>query len=181
MQTLYDLCNSILYAINYVCHLIPYDSPLLGTKGADKALKAITKTKKVTKAVDRIDDVSDAGKIISKVDDVVAEPILGRKIEYIMGNATGNIHNIERSLEMEKTLNSIGIFDNKAGRTLVKNAFEDAHANIDKGVLDHRTGRTSVDTLLSGPNGFAKMTTVWDGNKLVTVNLYKQNWKTIIK
>ncbi len=122
---------------------------LLGTKGADKAVKAITKTKKVTKAVDKIDDVSDAGKIISKVDDVVAEPILGRKIEYIMGNATGNIHNIERSLEMEKTLNSIGIFDNKAGRTLVKNAFDDAHANIDKGVLDHRTGRTSVDTLLS--------------------------------
>lgn len=93
---------------------------LLGTKGADKAVKAITKTKKVTKAVDKIDDVSDAGKIISKVDDVVAEPIVGRKIEYIMGNATGNIHNIERSLEMEKTLNSIGILTTRQEERLLK-------------------------------------------------------------
>ena len=97
-----------------------------------------------------------------------------------MGNASGSKHNIERSLEMERTLNSIGIYDNKAGRAHVLNAFQDAYSNLSSGSTQEN-GRVVVNTLLSGPNGHACMQTVWEGNKLITINIFKSEWKSFFK
>lgn len=40
-------------------------------------------------------------------------------MEYVFGNATGAKHNIDRSIAMEKQLNSIGVFDNDTGIKLM--------------------------------------------------------------
>ena len=45
-------------------------------------------------------------------------------------------------------------------------------------VTIQENGRIAVDSLLSGPNGFAKITSIWNDNKLITVNLFKSTWKT---
>ena len=81
---------------------------LLGTKGADKALKAITKTKKATKAVDRIDDVSDAGKAVSKVDDILAA---GKKIDFLNKDFK-NISNMTKKEILNNVPNGWKIYDN---------------------------------------------------------------------
>ena len=44
---------------------------------------------------------------------------LGNKLDYIFGKATGDKHNIERSISMENLLNKIGIFDNASGREYI--------------------------------------------------------------
>ncbi|MBQ1328319.1 MAG: hypothetical protein IIY49_09840, partial [Eubacterium sp.] len=105
------------------------------------------------------------------------EANVGNKIEYVMGNATGSKHNIERSLEMEKTLNSIGIYDNEEGREIVLNAFQDAYSNLSDGIVKEN-GRITVNTLLLGPNGCACRKTIWEGNKLITVNIFKSGWNS---
>jgi hypothetical protein len=40
---------------------------------------------------------------------------LGKKLDYVFGKAKGSIHNVERSVDMERQLNRIGIFDNAEG------------------------------------------------------------------
>ena len=47
---------------------------------------------------------------------VKTTPELGRKLEYFLGNATSNAHNIERSTGMLRQLESIGLHDNPATR-----------------------------------------------------------------
>ncbi len=41
----------------------------------------------------------------------------------MFGKAMGSIHNIQRSLDMLRQLNRIGIFDNSSRRNYVMNAF----------------------------------------------------------
>ena len=55
------------------------------------------------------------------------QPIIGNKLEYAFGNATGSDHNISRSMQNENNLNSIGIFDNKEGRSLMRKYIDDAY------------------------------------------------------
>lgn len=49
-------------------------------------------------------------------------PELGRKLDYVFGKTTSNKHNIERSLDMERQLNRIGIMrkDVKSYRVILK-------------------------------------------------------------
>jgi len=99
-------------------------------------------------------------------------PELGQKLEYIFGNATGAKHNIDRSIAMERQLNSIGIFNNESGRKLVQenliNTFNDA-SSVAK---TQENGRIVRESLLAGPNGMIKMESVWEGVKLITVQLF---------
>ena len=106
------------------------------------------------------------------------KPDIGNKMEYIFGNATGSSHNISRSLSMERELNSIGIFDNENGREIVTDVLYDAFGNLNNGVIQEN-GRIAVNSLLSGSNGFAELKTVWDSNKLITVQVFKSSWRSI--
>lgn len=105
---------------------------------------------------------------------------LGAKLEYIFGNATGSRHNIERSKDMQRILNSIGIFDNAEGRAIVTNTIINSFRDPCNGYMQDN-GRFVIETLLVGPNGIAKMQTVWDGFKLITIELFKSMWGSFTK
>ena len=98
-----------------------------------------------------------------------AEPIIGDKINYIFGKATGSIHNIQRSAGMLKELNRIGISDNESGRTYVAQKIIEAYHNA-KPII-REGGRCVREILIMGPNGGAKLETIWEGVKLITVKI----------
>lgn len=99
-------------------------------------------------------------------------PYFGKKLEYIFGNATGNKHNIDRSIAMERQLNSIGVFDDAFGRKLVLDNLSDAFDNPSSILKTQENGRIVRESLLSGPNGVLKVESVWDREKLITIKLY---------
>lgn len=99
-------------------------------------------------------------------------PYFGKKLEYIFGNATGNKHNIDRSIAMERQLNSIGIFDDPFGRKLVLDNLSDSFDNPSSILKTQENGRIVRESLLSGPNGVLKVESVWEREKLITVKLY---------
>ena len=47
-------------------------------------------------------------------------PVLGNKLNYLFGKATGSLHNVERSTGMLRQLQSIGIFDNVYGNAYLR-------------------------------------------------------------
>lgn len=100
-----------------------------------------------------------------------ATPEIGTKLQYVFGKATGSAHNIERSLDMERQLNRIGIFDNAEGKAYVQQQLEKAFHDTTNGTVQSN-GRILKESLLTGPNGFVKMQSVWDGNKLITMELF---------
>jgi len=99
-------------------------------------------------------------------------PDIGRKLEYLFGNATSNQHNIDRSIQMERQLNSIGIFDNENGRLYINEVLNNTVNNPNNIVGTQENGRIVRETLLAGPDGFLKMETIWDGDRLITFNLF---------
>jgi len=99
-------------------------------------------------------------------------PDYGRKMEYVFGNATGNKHNIDRSIAMKRQLNSVGIFDNETDRKLVLEKLTNTFNNTSSILKTQDNGRIVRESLLKGPNGVLKVESIWDGEKLITVKLY---------
>ncbi|MDA1478348.1 hypothetical protein [Bacillus changyiensis] len=112
------------------------------------------------------------GKDVDNGSKIKTPPEFGRKMEYVFGNATGNKHNIDRSIAMERQLNSIGIFDNKTGRKLVLDKLTDTFNDASSILKTQDNGRIVRESLLTGPNGVLKVESVWDGEKLITVKLF---------
>lgn len=98
---------------------------------------------------------------------------IGTKLEYVFGKATGNAHNIERSTAMLRQLESIGIFDNAAGRAYVHKHLENAYSTT-MGIVQEN-GRVLRESLLMGPNGALKVESIWDDSRLITVKLIGGN------
>lgn len=96
-------------------------------------------------------------------------PNIGRKLDFVFGKATGRLHNIQRSTTMNRQLNSIGIFDNAEGRSLL-NGHLGSVLNKSEGVLSEG-GFVTRESLLMGPNGGLKMESVWKGQDLITIKL----------
>ena len=96
----------------------------------------------------------------------------GKKLEYIFGNATGTSHNVERSIAMEKQLNSIGIFDNEAGREIVEDNLSEALNKPTSILKVQDNDRIVRESLLSGPNGAVKIESIWEGAKLITIQIF---------
>lgn len=94
---------------------------------------------------------------------------IGTKLQYLFGKATGSAHNIERSTGMLRQLESVGIFDNLAGRSLLNSHLDDAYAAT-KGILQSN-GKILRESVLMGPNGGLGVQSYWQGNKLITVIL----------
>ncbi len=99
-------------------------------------------------------------------------PVIGKKLEYIFGNATGTKHNRDRSIAMERQLNGIGIFNNAKGRRLMMNHLTRAYKNSKNILKVQKNGRVVRESLLAGPNGLLKVESVWEGRRLITVQLY---------
>ena len=97
------------------------------------------------------------------------EPQIGNKLDYIFGNATGSLHNIQRSTALLKQLEKIGIMDNPDSREYVYKKILEAYYYAQPIIQEN--GRILKEILIMGPNGALKMQTIWDGAKLVTVFL----------
>jgi RHS repeat-associated protein len=112
--------------------------------------------------------------ILASITGVVATaaPIIGSKLDYMFGKATGSIHNIQRSVDMLRQLNRIGIFDNNSGRNYVMNAFIQAFKDPNTIAKIQENGRTVREFLLMGPNGGVKVQSIWEGAKLITFELF---------
>ena len=99
-------------------------------------------------------------------------PEYERKLDYVFGKATGSTHNIERSLDMERQLNRIGIQDNAKGRAYVQESLTNAFNDTSNVLKVQDNGRIVKESLLTGPNGVVKVQSVWQDNKLITVEIF---------
>ena len=93
---------------------------------------------------------------------------LGNKLQYFFGQATGTQHNIERSQDMLRQLERIGLHDNPASRQYLASRLSAALQDPSNIVRVQEDGRVVREILLAGPRGFLKFETVWEGNKLIT-------------
>ena len=81
---------------------------------------------------------------------------------------------------MESKLNKIGIFDNTEGRSFMEKELKKAFNDTTNGIIQEN-GRIRKESLLIGPNGIAKMQSVWDGDRLITVEIFNSDWKSFVK
>jgi RHS repeat-associated protein len=99
---------------------------------------------------------------------------LGRKLEYILGNATGKLHNIERSTAMAAELGRIGLRDTAETRALVTDHLTKVAQT--PGVAQ-ANGNVVRESLLMGPGGAVKLKTIWketkDQIKLITIEVLR--------
>jgi hypothetical protein len=97
------------------------------------------------------------------------EPHIGTKLDYLFGKATGRPHSVQRSIAMQNSLESIGIFDTLIGRELVHrhliSAFKDSK-NI-KAIDNFCT----KESLLMGHRGGVLVKSVWKDGELISVIL----------
>lgn len=94
---------------------------------------------------------------------------LGNKADFLLGKATGSVHNIERSQSMLKQFEAIGLFDNPETRAIVKDNLIRTLKDQTSVAKSLENGRVLRESLISGPRGHLKIESIWDGNKLITV------------
>ena len=95
-------------------------------------------------------------------------PVLGRKLDYLLGIATGSAHNVVRSRIMASALNKIGIYDNEFIRQyLAEHLTQVLNNNLN--IISRERGTETRESLFTGPKGAVKLETVWQGDKLITV------------
>jgi len=150
---------------------------IVGTKGIGVGAKGAATTATLAADVARGAEVATVAADVAKGTEVAAGAAnaaktganIGTKLEYVFGKATGSAHNIERSTGMLRQLESVGIFDNAAGRSLLNSHLESVYSGT-KGILQSN-GRYLRESLLMGPRGGLKVESIWDENKLITVKL----------
>ena len=99
---------------------------------------------------------------------------IGSKLEYFLGRATGSKHNIDRSKEMLRRLENVGLPDTAATRQYLSQHLSETYANPASVLRTQENGRIVRESLLMGPNGVVKMETIWDGNRLITGTVYPE-------
>ena len=99
---------------------------------------------------------------------------LGKKLEYVLGNATGRPHNIQRSQSMATLLSKIGLRDNLDTRQLLTDHLLEIART--PGTVQEN-GRIIRESLLIGPGGAVKLKTIWEETKeeikLITLEVLK--------
>jgi hypothetical protein len=93
---------------------------------------------------------------------------IGRKLEYLFGNATGRAHNLERSADMLRQMERIGLPDTLANRQLMSKHFQDVLNNASNIAGSGRNGSVIRESLLMGPTGAVKIRSWWEGDKHMT-------------
>jgi RHS repeat-associated protein len=102
----------------------------------------------------------------------LATPIarIGNKLDYFFGQATGRLHNLQRSADMLRQLQRIGLPDTAANR-----AFLEAHLNSvlnnSSNIVRVENGFVVRESFVMGPYGGVKFETIWDGAKLLSGKL----------
>ncbi len=126
-------------------------------KGGDKAEDALKATQKI---------VESAISLASK------NPDLGRKLDYVLGRATGSSHNIERSQEMLRQMERIGLLDKEGTRTYLADHLKKTLEDSNSIFKIQENGRVVRESLLSGPRGIVKVESIWEDVKLITVKIF---------
>jgi RHS repeat-associated protein len=99
-------------------------------------------------------------------------PNLGRKLEYILGNATGAAHNLERTAEMARQMQRIGLPDTLTTRQVLTEHLTAVLNNPSNIARIQANGNIVRESFLMGPIGGAKLESIWNGAKLITVNIF---------
>lgn len=109
--------------------------------------------------------------IAEKASQKLVSPNLGRKLDYLFGQATGRLHNIDRSQSMLRQLQRIGLPDRPDVRRYLADHFTKV-VNDPSNIVDRlENGYVKRESLLMGPRGALKMDTIWDGARLITAML----------
>jgi RHS repeat-associated protein len=103
---------------------------------------------------------------------------LGRKLEYLLGNATGNAHNIQRSTTMAPELGRIGLHDSTATRQYLTQHLNQVGEAVAQGAgVVQKNGNIVRESLLFGSGGAVKLKTIWqktkDEVKLITMEVLR--------
>lgn len=96
---------------------------------------------------------------------------LGNKLDYFLGGATGSAHNVQRSSQMLRQLESIGLHDTAATRQYLADHLSRVLAD-GANIIRTEGSRTVRESLLMGPGGGLKFETVWEQTKLITGILF---------
>jgi RHS repeat-associated protein len=99
-------------------------------------------------------------------------PILGQKLDYFLGRATGSIHNMQRSAQMLLQLKNIGLPDNPVTRQYLTDHLTRVLNDSSNIVKIENSIRVIRESVLAGPDGVLKLQTVWEGSKLITGILF---------
>lgn len=99
-------------------------------------------------------------------------PNLGDKLDYAFW-IVSNMKDQRRALNMKATLWRIWIFDTSQGRTLLYEHLTRV-LNTNGNIISisgqaGRAGRVTKQSLLKGPFGFARVESIWEGDKLITL------------
>jgi hypothetical protein len=90
------------------------------------------------------------------------------KLDYVFGKSTESTHAIQRSMTMQRSLHSIGVFDNPVGRKLIGahllSAFENA-----KNITSCANELFTKESFLTGPSGSVRVESIWKAGKLISV------------
>lgn len=104
------------------------------------------------------------------------------QLDYQFGNAGGNQHNIDRTNGLKAEMDKLGFADTAENRAYFQQYYNDVlndSSNIvgvpqtasyitENGVTHYYTV-TTKESFLMGKYGGAKVTTHWDGNRLLTI------------
>jgi hypothetical protein len=97
-----------------------------------------------------------------------SDPIIGSKLDYAFGKATGRQHNITRSLENLRQLERIGLPDNASNRAYLQSHFESVYR--DPRSIELRDGAfTTRISLLMGPEGGLRVKSIWVDPQLISM------------
>jgi len=99
-------------------------------------------------------------------------PKLGSKLDYVFGEATGSVHNIERSTQMLSQLERIGLPNNFASRQYLTEHLTQVINDSMNIVATQANRRVVRESILMGINGGVKVQSIWEGTKLITVNIF---------
>lgn len=108
---------------------------------------------------------------------------IGNKLDYQFGKAGGNQHNIDRSNGLRAEMDKLGFDDTPENRAFFEKYYNDVlndpssqvgmpklASYTENGVTYYYT-ITTRESFLMGKNGGAKVTTHWDGNRLLTIKI----------
>ena len=99
-----------------------------------------------------------------------AAPKLGRKLDFLLGLATG-ARNVQRSRAMASELGRIGLHDSPATREMLADHFAKV-LNDPTNILEiQANGRVVRESLLMGPGGAVKVRSIWQDDHLITTIL----------
>ncbi len=113
------------------------------------------------------------GKLLTTVSQPVNASKVEEKLQYFFGKAAGTEHGIERSRDMLRQLERIGLPDTPASRQYLYKSILEVYGNPKNIIKIQKNGRAVRHSVLIGPKGGALLETIWAGNLLTTGKIIK--------